>query len=266
MAVTRPPSQEPPWCRLVRLASAHAAFARSHGPVVGAAQKPRAEAGTWARPRRFRGPQAGATVWAAVPHEPRSPTSSVAPRPQVTYGSFDYTSLLYLSDYLDDFGGGRFVFVEEGANKTVEPRAGRTSRGGPGRAGRPPHALLPSVTAATAQRSPESPGPPARQGHPELPCECVPSLLACVGKDSQRLPGEPGHLVPGPRHAVPCCHVSPVVWHRLWEPSQTSEAAHLGWLNVLLATGLSSLDSLVDTGQSWWVHTAPWRSCEGDRR
>jgi hypothetical protein len=46
----------------------------------------------------------------------------------VTYGSFDYTSLLYLSDYLEDFGGGRFVFMEEGANKTVEPRAGRISR------------------------------------------------------------------------------------------------------------------------------------------
>ncbi|XP_030683951.1 2-oxoglutarate and iron-dependent oxygenase domain-containing protein 3 isoform X2 [Nomascus leucogenys] len=44
---------------------------------------------------------------------------------KVTYGSFDYTSLLYLSDYLEDFGGGRFVFMEEGANKTVEPRAGR---------------------------------------------------------------------------------------------------------------------------------------------
>lgn len=55
----------------------------------------------------------------------------------MTYGSFDYTSLLYLSDYLEDFGGGRFVFMEEGANKTVEPRAGRThrlaSRPGPGR-------------------------------------------------------------------------------------------------------------------------------------
>lgn len=50
------------------------------------------------------------------------------PHPQVTYGSFDYTSLLYLSDYLDDFGGGRFVFMEEGANKTVEPRAGGTCR------------------------------------------------------------------------------------------------------------------------------------------
>ncbi|XP_029422602.1 2-oxoglutarate and iron-dependent oxygenase domain-containing protein 3 isoform X2 [Nannospalax galili] len=43
---------------------------------------------------------------------------------KVTYGSFDYTSLLYLSDYLEDFGGGRFVFMEEGFNKTVEPRAG----------------------------------------------------------------------------------------------------------------------------------------------
>ncbi|XP_053766891.1 2-oxoglutarate and iron-dependent oxygenase domain-containing protein 3 [Desmodus rotundus] len=46
---------------------------------------------------------------------------------KVTYGSFDYTSLLYLSDYLEDFGGGRFVFMEERANKTVEPRAGRVS-------------------------------------------------------------------------------------------------------------------------------------------
>ncbi|XP_057357877.1 2-oxoglutarate and iron-dependent oxygenase domain-containing protein 3 isoform X5 [Manis pentadactyla] len=44
---------------------------------------------------------------------------------KVTYGSFDYTSLLYLSDYLDDFGGGRFVFMDEGANRTVEPRAGK---------------------------------------------------------------------------------------------------------------------------------------------
>ncbi|XP_069887824.1 2-oxoglutarate and iron-dependent oxygenase domain-containing protein 3 isoform X2 [Dipodomys merriami] len=46
---------------------------------------------------------------------------------KVAYGSFDYTSLLYLSDYLEDFGGGRFVFMEDGANKTVEPRAGRVS-------------------------------------------------------------------------------------------------------------------------------------------
>ncbi|NXE15143.1 OGFD3 protein, partial [Lophotis ruficrista] len=46
---------------------------------------------------------------------------------KVTYGSFDYTSLLYLSDYAEDFGGGRFVFMDAGSNKTVEPRAGRVS-------------------------------------------------------------------------------------------------------------------------------------------
>ncbi|KAM6240360.1 2-oxoglutarate and iron-dependent oxygenase domain-containing protein 3 isoform 3-T3 [Spheniscus humboldti] len=46
---------------------------------------------------------------------------------KVTYGSFDYTSLLYLSDYTEDFGGGRFVFMDAGSNKTVEPRAGRVS-------------------------------------------------------------------------------------------------------------------------------------------
>ncbi|XP_042658435.1 2-oxoglutarate and iron-dependent oxygenase domain-containing protein 3 [Tyto alba] len=46
---------------------------------------------------------------------------------KVTYGSFDYTSLLYLSDYTEDFGGGRFVFMDEGSNKTIEPRAGRVS-------------------------------------------------------------------------------------------------------------------------------------------
>uniref|UniRef100_G1TKY7 2-oxoglutarate and iron dependent oxygenase domain containing 3 n=1 Tax=Oryctolagus cuniculus TaxID=9986 RepID=G1TKY7_RABIT len=53
---------------------------------------------------------------------------------KVTYGSFDYTSLLYLSDYLEDFGGGRFVFVEEGANKTWRKgptrRAHAVGRGG----------------------------------------------------------------------------------------------------------------------------------------
>ncbi|XP_070595902.1 2-oxoglutarate and iron-dependent oxygenase domain-containing protein 3 [Erythrolamprus reginae] len=46
---------------------------------------------------------------------------------KVTYGSFDYTSLLYLSDYAEDFGGGRFVFMDKDANRTVEPRAGRVS-------------------------------------------------------------------------------------------------------------------------------------------
>ncbi|XP_038012699.1 LOW QUALITY PROTEIN: 2-oxoglutarate and iron-dependent oxygenase domain-containing protein 3 [Motacilla alba alba] len=46
---------------------------------------------------------------------------------KVTYGSFDYTSLLYLSDYSKDFGGGRFVFMDADSNRTVEPRAGRVS-------------------------------------------------------------------------------------------------------------------------------------------
>lgn len=46
---------------------------------------------------------------------------------KVTYGSFDYTSLLYLSDYGSDFGGGRFIFMDADGNRTVEPRAGRVS-------------------------------------------------------------------------------------------------------------------------------------------
>lgn len=44
-----------------------------------------------------------------------------------TYKSFHYTSLLYLSDYKHEFDGGRFIFVDKEANKTVEPRAGRVS-------------------------------------------------------------------------------------------------------------------------------------------
>ncbi|XP_065836391.1 2-oxoglutarate and iron-dependent oxygenase domain-containing protein 3-like [Oscarella lobularis] len=46
---------------------------------------------------------------------------------KVTYGSFYYTSLLYLSDYDKDFTGGRFIFVDSGGNKTVEPATGRVS-------------------------------------------------------------------------------------------------------------------------------------------
>uniref|UniRef100_A0A3Q3EKX7 2-oxoglutarate and iron dependent oxygenase domain containing 3 n=1 Tax=Kryptolebias marmoratus TaxID=37003 RepID=A0A3Q3EKX7_KRYMA len=46
---------------------------------------------------------------------------------KVTYGSFDYTSLLYLTDYGSDFTGGRFVFMDQNGNRTVEPRAGRVS-------------------------------------------------------------------------------------------------------------------------------------------
>lgn len=46
---------------------------------------------------------------------------------KLTYGSFDYTSLLYLSDYGSEFTGGRFVFMDQNGNRTVEPRAGRVS-------------------------------------------------------------------------------------------------------------------------------------------
>ncbi|KAF0025104.1 hypothetical protein F2P81_021985 [Scophthalmus maximus] len=46
---------------------------------------------------------------------------------KVTYGSFDYTSLLYLSDYGSDFSGGRFIFMDQNGNRTVEPRAGRVT-------------------------------------------------------------------------------------------------------------------------------------------
>ncbi|PWA21600.1 hypothetical protein CCH79_00003480 [Gambusia affinis] len=45
-----------------------------------------------------------------------------------TYGSFDYTSLLYLSDYGSDFTGGRFVFMDQNGNRTVEPRAGTSQQ------------------------------------------------------------------------------------------------------------------------------------------
>ncbi len=44
-----------------------------------------------------------------------------------TYGSFHYTSLLYLSTYGKDFTGGRFVFMDKDANRTVEPKLGRLS-------------------------------------------------------------------------------------------------------------------------------------------
>ncbi|XP_045450349.1 2-oxoglutarate and iron-dependent oxygenase domain-containing protein 3-like [Melitaea cinxia] len=44
-----------------------------------------------------------------------------------TYKSFHYTSLLYLGDYNIDFKGGRFVFIDEKYNSTIEPRKGRLS-------------------------------------------------------------------------------------------------------------------------------------------
>lgn len=46
---------------------------------------------------------------------------------KVTYKSFHYTTLLYLSDYNLDFKGGRFVFVDDKFNRTVEPRKARLS-------------------------------------------------------------------------------------------------------------------------------------------
>ncbi len=46
---------------------------------------------------------------------------------KITYKSFYYTSLLYLSDYGTDFMGGRFVFIDKRSNKTVDPKMGRLS-------------------------------------------------------------------------------------------------------------------------------------------
>lgn len=46
---------------------------------------------------------------------------------QETYKSFHYTTLLYLGDYGIDFKGGRFVFIDDKYNSTVEPRKGRVS-------------------------------------------------------------------------------------------------------------------------------------------
>ncbi|KAG8507568.1 2-oxoglutarate and iron-dependent oxygenase domain-containing protein 3 [Galemys pyrenaicus] len=69
----------------------------------------------------------GHACWATCRGSGGRPRLASTARGPVTYGSFDYTSLLYLSDYLHDFGGGRFVFLEDGANRTVEPRAGRVS-------------------------------------------------------------------------------------------------------------------------------------------
>lgn len=45
---------------------------------------------------------------------------------KIQYGSFDYTSLLYLSDYGNDFTGGRFIF-DDTKNLYVEPKKGRLS-------------------------------------------------------------------------------------------------------------------------------------------
>ena len=44
---------------------------------------------------------------------------------KIQYGSFDYTSLLYLSTYEQDFVGGRFIFDSDKAS--IEPKLGRVS-------------------------------------------------------------------------------------------------------------------------------------------
>uniref|UniRef100_A0A0K2UB86 2oxoglutarate and irondependent oxygenase domaincontaining protein 3like [Bombyx mori] n=1 Tax=Lepeophtheirus salmonis TaxID=72036 RepID=A0A0K2UB86_LEPSM len=44
-----------------------------------------------------------------------------------TYPSFHYTSLLYLTDFEDDFRGGNFVFIDDKLNRTIEPKFGRVS-------------------------------------------------------------------------------------------------------------------------------------------
>ena len=46
---------------------------------------------------------------------------------KVTYGSYTYTALLYLSNYDQDFTGGRFIFIDTPHNITVEPKFGRVS-------------------------------------------------------------------------------------------------------------------------------------------
>ena len=47
--------------------------------------------------------------------------------PQETYPSFHYTSLVYLNDYGHDFQGGRFIFNDRDANRTVQPKTGEST-------------------------------------------------------------------------------------------------------------------------------------------
>lgn len=46
---------------------------------------------------------------------------------KIQYGSFDYTALIYLTTYGEDFEGGQFVFDDAKRNLTIEPRSGRVS-------------------------------------------------------------------------------------------------------------------------------------------
>ncbi|XP_039262518.2 2-oxoglutarate and iron-dependent oxygenase domain-containing protein 3-like [Styela clava] len=45
---------------------------------------------------------------------------------KIQYGSFDYTSLLYLTSYKKDFEGGRFIF-DDANSVIIEPKRGRLS-------------------------------------------------------------------------------------------------------------------------------------------
>lgn len=44
-----------------------------------------------------------------------------------TYGTFVYTSLIYLSTYKHEFTGGRFIFLDGNRNVTIEPKFNRVS-------------------------------------------------------------------------------------------------------------------------------------------
>ena len=46
---------------------------------------------------------------------------------KLSYGSYTYTSILYLSNFGSDFLGGRFVYLEKAINITVEPKFARLS-------------------------------------------------------------------------------------------------------------------------------------------
>jgi len=44
------------------------------------------------------------------------------------YGSFDYSTVLFLSDYVKDSNSGRLIFIDmDNNNRTVEPRKGQSS-------------------------------------------------------------------------------------------------------------------------------------------
>eukprot|EP00040_Diaphanoeca_grandis_P029123 m.169680 g.169680 ORF g.169680 m.169680 type:complete len:334 (-) comp31581_c0_seq2:374-1375(-) len=46
---------------------------------------------------------------------------------KITYSTFDYTCLLYLTTYGQDFMGGEFVFTDKTSHTVVQPRKGRLS-------------------------------------------------------------------------------------------------------------------------------------------